>query len=337
MLSRLASQPLRRSAAAWATRLPAMQQAAARLHAGAPSRKEDAAAAAAPAEVKLSDKLLADPFVRAGIAVLGACTAIKTDFYILNEETQLLGLFFLFVGTCYQTVGPMIASSIDEKLEQIWQEIDTAQSTLKQNYDVTLSSLSSLSGLDKEIVQLQEGSNQILQDMEAATLHEIRLKMHARMVARLDAMVAAETALQTHKSQVLLARVRKQVLNSVTSPEFRKKSLESAMRSVEEDKKVAGAAKDPVVALYEASFKQQALKLRKAAEKAHPMSKEALTAAKEHTTNVVRTFAPELTASAAYGKLFEALPAAFKAGTPAQDWKLISETVSKFEKANPRA
>ena len=51
-----------------------------------------------------------------------ACTA-HTDapkqIFILNEETQLLGCFMVFVGTMYSQAGDAIGKALDAKSESV--------------------------------------------------------------------------------------------------------------------------------------------------------------------------------------------------------------------------
>ena len=46
-------------------------------------------------------------------------TAPSTQVFVLNEETQLLGCFMVFVGTMYSQAGDAIGKALDAKSDAV--------------------------------------------------------------------------------------------------------------------------------------------------------------------------------------------------------------------------
>ena len=58
---------------------------------------------------------LQDSRVQFPIAFLLAIPAVQMQWFVLNEETQLLGCFMVFVGTMYSQAGDAIGTALDAK------------------------------------------------------------------------------------------------------------------------------------------------------------------------------------------------------------------------------
>ena len=59
-------------------------------------------------------KTLSNPLYGLPIGGIAAASAVANGFYVINEETQLLGLWVLFVGTVYHNFGGAIGEFFDE-------------------------------------------------------------------------------------------------------------------------------------------------------------------------------------------------------------------------------
>ena len=58
--------------------------------------------------------LFGNPYTSVPLCGLGVMSATATDFYVLDAETQLLGLWCMFVGVSYQNFGGAIGQYFDD-------------------------------------------------------------------------------------------------------------------------------------------------------------------------------------------------------------------------------
>ena len=86
------------------------------LHTSAP-RREEAKAVAAPAEEAPS--VFSHWSVQGGVGFLLAIPLVQTQMVILSEETQLVGVFSIFVALAYQGSSEYLSTLFDERKKTV--------------------------------------------------------------------------------------------------------------------------------------------------------------------------------------------------------------------------
>jgi len=99
------------------------------FHASA-KREEDATANAAPPVEESKGGLFGtgvSEWFALPVGIVAAVPLIKFDWYVINEETQLLAVFLAFCVTLYTQGGEAIYKSLDEKARNLLKEHNQAE------------------------------------------------------------------------------------------------------------------------------------------------------------------------------------------------------------------
>jgi hypothetical protein len=231
------------------------------FHASAKREEEAKAEAAVPVESKggLFGTGLSEWFALP-IGLTAAVPLIKFDWYVINEETQLLAVFLAFCVTVYTQGGDAIYKALDEKAVNLLKEHTEAEEKVIQ-------------ALEQKLVFLKANQNMV-NDFEA--INEIRAETYTKLnaagaikpqhdfkaqVERMLNMIAQEEASQTEKMKTaLMAEATATVTEKFSSDKALKKAaLDAAISKIKGGK--AGA--DPVQAAFVQFFKDKAAAAKK--------------------------------------------------------------------------
>merc|ERR1712127_538023 len=174
---------------------------------------------------------------------------IKLEWYVINEETQLLAVFIAFCVTVYTQGGDAIHKALDQKAVDLLKEHNAAEDNV-------------VAALEQKLEFLQAGKNMV-NDFEA--MNEIRAETYDKLnaagavkaqVERMLNMIAAEEASVTEKTKTsLMAEATASVTGKFASDKALKKAaLDAAIAKIKGGK----AAADPVQAEFVKFFKAKA-------------------------------------------------------------------------------
>lgn len=189
------------------------------------------------------------------VGVAAAVPLIKFDWYVINEETQLLAVFLAFCVTLYTQGGDAIYKAIDEKAVTLLKEHNEAEDKV-------------IEALEQKLVFLKANQNMVndfnaINDIRASTYEKLNAAGAVKpqhdfkaQVERMLNMIAAEEASVTEKTKMaLMAEATSSVTGKFSSDKALKKAaLDSAISVLKGGK--AGA--DPVQAAFVQFFKDKA-------------------------------------------------------------------------------
>lgn len=202
--------------------------AARSLHASAPLREEEKAAAA-PA----SGGMLSDIRVQLPIGFLAAIPLIQTQVFILNEETQLLGCFMVFVGTLYSQAGDAIGKALDVKGEAVIAEHNAQE-------EIAVSALRSvLAAHEKKLTLVEDmktiygAQSELLGMLAAAKSMELQYMLRSDIVKKLDYIAMKEESMKASMQESLVKKVSAVVAQEFAkNKDFQDNALAEAMATI---------------------------------------------------------------------------------------------------------
>jgi hypothetical protein len=194
------------------------------------------------------------------LGLAAAVPALKYEWYVVNEETQLLAVFLAFCVTVYTQGGDAIYKSMDAIAQDILKEHQEAEGKV-------------VAALEQKLEFLKANSNMV-QDFEA--INKIREETYANLnaagkvkpyhdlkaqVERMIIMIAQEEANVAEKAKAQLMEEATQSVKSqfTESKELKKQALDSAIARIK-----GSASKDPVQATFIKFFKDKATAAAKA-------------------------------------------------------------------------
>jgi len=227
------------------------------FHASA-KREEDATAnAAAPVEESkggLFGTGVSEWFALP-VGIVAAVPLIKFDWYVINEETQLLAVFLAFCVTLYTQGGEAIYKSLDEKARNLLKEHNQAEDKVIEALEQKLVFLEANQNMANDFTAINEVRAATYEKLNAAGAVKPQHDFKAQ-VERMLNMIAAEEASVTEKTKMnLMSEATTSVTAQFSSDKALKKAaLDSAISKLKGGK--AGA--DPVQAAFIQFFKDKA-------------------------------------------------------------------------------
>lgn len=228
------------------------------FHASAKREEEATADTTLPAESKggLFGTGLSEWFALP-VGIVAAVPLLKLDYYVINEETQLLAVFVAFCVTLYTQGGDAIFNALDQKAVDLLKEHNDAEDKVIET-------------LEQKLVFLKANQNMV-NDFNA--INEIRAETYVKLnaagaikpqhdfkaqVERILNMIAAEEASVTEKTKMgLMTEATASVTEKFsTDKALKKAALDSAIATIKGGKGKAGA--DPVQAAFVQFFKEKA-------------------------------------------------------------------------------
>jgi len=226
------------------------------FHASAKKEEEATATTTLPAESKggLFGTGLSEWFALP-LGVAAAVPFLKLEWYVINEETQLMAVFLAFCVTFYTQGGDAVYKALDQKAVDLLEEHTSAEDKV-------------ISALEQKLVFLKANQNMVA-DFDA--INAERAATYAKLnaagaikpqhdfkaqVERMLTMIAAEEDSVTEKTKMhLMGAATAAVTNQFATDKGAKKAaLDSAISKLKGGK--TGA--DPVQAAFIKFFKDQA-------------------------------------------------------------------------------
>jgi len=195
------------------------------------------------------------------IGITAAIPLIQYEWYVINEETQLMAVFMAFCVTLYTQGGDAIYKMLDQ----------SAQNILKEHTEVEAKVIEAL---EQKLEALQANQNMV-QDFEE--INSMRVGAYANLnaagaikpkhdfkvqVEKALTMIAAEEASVAEKAKVALMEEATAGVTSLFSSDkaLKKAALDTAIKQIEGSGKVGA---DPVHTAFVNFFKNKSTALKK--------------------------------------------------------------------------
>jgi hypothetical protein len=196
---------------------------------------------------------LQDSRVQFPIAFLLAIPAVQMQWFVLNEETQLLGCFMVFVGTVYSQAGDAIGSALDAKGESVISEHNAQERvTINAAKSVVEAHKSKLS-LVEDMKMIHGAQAELLASLSAAKSMELQFQCRADIVKKLDYLVMKEEAASVEVQGKLVSNAATAVTAEFAgSKDLQAKALTEALDTIADPSSTA--ATDVVGGLFTKYF-----------------------------------------------------------------------------------
>jgi hypothetical protein len=197
--------------------------------------------------------LFGNPFYSVPLCGLGVMTATATDFYILDAESQLLGLWCMFVGTCYYNFGDSVAGFFDDIAVGVQADQNAQEDAIIGAMEVTKEAHMRQTAIYEDIQAIYEAQKVVMDSLCTAKSSELGHIMRAQVVAKLETVVQQESRMTNTIQSNLVAAATEQVRSSVAGERAKTMALENAFAAIA-DPSAPPAGKDPVSAIYTKFF-----------------------------------------------------------------------------------
>lgn len=225
------------------------------FHASA-RREEEAKAEALPVESKggLFGSGLSEWFALP-IGVAAAVPLIKLEWYVVNEETQLLAVFLAFCVTLYSQGGDAIYKALDEKAVNLLKEHTAAEEKVIEALETKLEFLKANQNMVNDFEAINAVRAATYEKLNAAGAvkpqHDFKIQ-----VERMLNMIAQEETSVTDKTKIaLMSEATATVTEKFSSDKALKKAaLDAAINKLKGGK----AGVDPIQAAFVQFFQDKA-------------------------------------------------------------------------------
>mmetsp|Transcript_41317 Transcript_41317/g.83397 ORF Transcript_41317/g.83397 Transcript_41317/m.83397 type:complete len:298 (-) Transcript_41317:21-914(-) len=202
--------------------------AARSIHASAPVRDEEKSAAA-PA----TGGILSDIRVQLPLGFIAAIPLIQNQIFILNEETQLLGCFMVFVGTMYSQAGDTIGKALDAKGEAVISEHNAQEEIAISAVRSVLAAHEQRLTLVEDMKIVYDAQSELLGTLASAKSMELQYMLRADIIKKLDYISLKEEGLKTNLQSSLVTKVTAAVTKSFEeSEQLRKVALFQGLATI---------------------------------------------------------------------------------------------------------
>ena len=225
------------------------------FHASA-KRDEEAKAVALPVESKggLFGTGLSEWFALP-IGVAAAVPLIKLEWYVVNEETQLLAVFLAFCVTLYSQGGDAIYKALDEKAVNLLKDHNEAEDKVITALEHKLEFLKANKNMVNDFEAINAIRAETYKKLNAAGAIKPQHDFKAQ-VERMLNMISHEEASVTEKTKMALMREATATVTErfSTDKALKKAALDAAIAKLKGGKAVA----DPVHTAFVQFFKEKA-------------------------------------------------------------------------------
>ena len=195
-------------------------------------------------------KTLSNPLYGLPIGGIAAASAVANGFYVINEETQLLGLWVLFVGTVYHNFGGAIGEFFDESGRAVAKEQLAQEEAIISSMQVTADAHRRQVEIRADLEAIRDAQAEIMDSIVAAKSSQLKHELRAEIVSKLDNIVQMEKQITAGIQSGLVASATEQVRADVGS--MKKQALDSAFAALADPNSAPG--QDPVTEAYNAIF-----------------------------------------------------------------------------------
>lgn len=208
---------------------PAQQGLAVRgLHATAPVREEEKSVAA-PA----SGGILSDWRVQVPIGFLAAIPLLETKVFVLNEETQLLGCFMVFVGTMYSQAGDAIGKALDAKSDAVIAEHNAQEEVTIAAVRSVLAAHEKKLSLVEDMKMVYSAQSELLGTLATAKSMELQYTIRSDIVKKLDYLALKEELAKSSQQAALVSNAASSVqAKFMADKDLQAKALSEALETI---------------------------------------------------------------------------------------------------------
>lgn len=220
-----------------------------------------------------------DPLYMIPIGWTFAIPALHNEFFIINEETQLTGVFLLFCVIVYTQAGEMIHKGLVSKADAMLAEQNELEDAVIECLEDLYTDIDKLSGsLVQDFEAISKTTEETYAKLNAAGAIKPHYDMKAQVERVLHIIEQEEVNVKEKAKATLMAEATAAVTEQfLTSKELKKSALDLAIAKIQG---TAKASDDPVKAAFIKFFKDKAAAAAKADDSAELKAQRAALVAK---------------------------------------------------------
>lgn len=192
-------------------------------------------------------KSMWDPIYAVPIGIAFAVPAVHYEWYLVNEETQLMACFIMFTALIYKNFGPTIGLMLEEDGKRIIEEANKVEDTVIDLLQSRVADIKVQENIVEDARKVHQLKLETYEKLNAAgqmkPLHEYKVQME-----RVLSIIATEEASMIEKAKTdLMKEATIAVTNELlTNKDLQKVSLENAIAQLKGTK----PGMDPVKQTY---------------------------------------------------------------------------------------
>ena len=181
------------------------------------------------------------------------------QFYVLDAETQLLGLWCMFVGTCYHNFSDPIAKYFDDIADGILEDRNKEEDAVIEQMLVLKQHHVNMTTIYKDFEAVHAENCRVMSAHANATQRQIKHNLRDMNVTQLNAQITKEQAEYDINQATIIAGGIEEVQKTLGSEQARSQALENAFAAIADpNSPVKGV--DPVAVGFSDFFKTTAKK-----------------------------------------------------------------------------
>jgi len=257
-LARVAAQRLTRS------QLPVCTTPRLNFHVSVPRQAESKPSSSLQEEEEQPEKKSAgwwDPIYSIPLGITAAVPVLHYEWYLINEETQLLACFMLFTALIYRNFGQSMFEYLEQDGKKTLEEHNKAEDEIINILQDKIDDISMQSRIVQDAKDIHALKLATYDKLNAAGKNKPLYDFKAQMERLLSLIAQEEAAIRERAKHSLMVEATASVTKEfATSAELKKQSLTNAIAVLQG----SGAGVDPVKAAYVKFFKAKQAEAAKA-------------------------------------------------------------------------
>lgn len=215
------------------------------------------------------------------IGIAAAIPAIKFEWYVINEETQLAAVFIAFCVALYSSGGDAIYKFLDERAQTILKDHNKSEDKVISALQLKLDFLKANQSMVEDFENINIIREQAYTNLSVAGAIKPKHDLRSQ-IERVLNMIAAEEASLKEKTKIALMDEAIGIVKTkfVKSKQLKKSALNAAIATIRGEK---ATGVDPVQISFVNFFKEKAIAASKADDEAEEVSQRGALMAKINT------------------------------------------------------
>jgi len=210
------------------------------------------------------------------IGIAAAIPAIKFEWYVINEETQLAAVFIAFCVAVYKSGGEAIYKFLDERAQIILKDHNRTEGKVIEALQLKLDFLKANQNMVRDFENINTIREQAYTNLSAVGVMKPKHVLRYQ-IERVLNMIITEEAIAAEKTKVALMNEAICVVKTkfLKSKQQKKSALDAAIATIQGEKV---ANEEPVHMSFVQFFKEKAITASKVVDKSEEKSRSALIA-----------------------------------------------------------
>jgi hypothetical protein len=147
------------------------------------------------------------------IGILVGMPVVSNEVYVMNAETHIVVAFLIFIYTMYSQTGAMIAKSLDEQRDAIFNQLKAVDESLLTDLKASIQANEKVLELETDVASIFKLTDDLHVAQADALNHAEQHKYREAIVKKLDSLVSMEEAATAAIRNRMLTTVKADVVS----------------------------------------------------------------------------------------------------------------------------